>query len=64
VDKQACHIPLHNLFSHIYVRASLISVDLNPPHRPGQSRHFPGFSGFLEVSGKIFGNSGPRLIAA
>jgi hypothetical protein len=59
VDKQACFVSVHNLFSQIYFWASLISVDLISPWQAGISGHFPGFSGFPGVSGKIFGVSGP-----
>jgi hypothetical protein len=37
--------------------------NLIPPSQAGQSGHFPGFSGFPGVSGKISENSGPDLIA-
>jgi hypothetical protein len=57
VDKQACLISVHNLFSQIYIWASLISVEFDFPWQVGISGHFPGFSGFPGVFGKISGNS-------
>jgi hypothetical protein len=38
--------------------------NLIPSWQAGISWHFPGFSGFPGVSGKIFGNSGPDLTTA
>jgi hypothetical protein len=52
VHKQACLISVHKLFSQIYIRASLISVEFDSLWQAGISGHFPGFSGFPGVSRK------------
>jgi hypothetical protein len=50
VDKQACLIPVHNLFSQIYIWASLISFEFDPPLT---GRNIRTFSQILWISWSI-----------
>jgi hypothetical protein len=53
VDKQACLISVHNLFSQIYIWASLISVEfVSPPDRPEYPDIFPDSPDFPEYPEK------------